>query len=254
MFRPLKNPKRKSELVSEEIMDAILSGQIGPGDRLPSERGLAQQLGVGRAVIRESLRTLEFSGFIQIKSGVEGGAFAKKPDFRALARFFSDLLRVGSVNIEQLTEARLLIEKNVLELVMQKNKKADLTPLDDIIKTGFTKLERGEKIRKENLTFHTVLATLSKNPIFILVINSILPIIAAFVEALDPPPRHSREILESHRDILEAIKSKNLKEALKRLEEHILYFNKEFKKVMPLRDIDFKEVSNTFRWLEDENP
>lgn len=252
MFSPLKNPKRKSELVSEEIMRAILSGQIGPGQRLPSERGLAQELGVGRAVIRESLRTLEFSGFIRIKSGVEGGAFAQKPDFRIFARYFSDLLRVGSVNIEQLTEARLLIEKNVLELVIQKNEKAHLKPLDEIIAVGFSKLAKGEKIRKENLTFHTVLAELSRNPIFILIINSIMPIIGAFVEALNPPPQHSRDILESHRDILEAIKNKNLKEALKRLEDHILYFNQEFKKVLPIRDIDSKEISNAFSWMEDE--
>jgi GntR family transcriptional repressor for pyruvate dehydrogenase complex len=240
-FRPLIT-KRKSELVSEEIRASILSQHFKPGDRLPSERNLAQQMEVGRSVIRESLRTLENSGLVYIKQGMDGGIFVKAPDSRSLTKSFSELLCFAHITIEDLSESRILIERDVIELVMKKGKKEDFDLLDDIIRRGFSKIKRGEKIRKENFDFHVVLAKLSRNPIFMMIVDSIMPIIVSFVEKLNPPPDHSLTILEGHRDILKEMRRGNLKKATERLEEHILYFNKEFKKVMSQKTIHFEDI------------
>lgn len=65
-FRPIEN-KRIFELVADEIREAIFSGTFKPGDRLPSERELSQQMKVGRPIIREALRVLELAGFVFVK-------------------------------------------------------------------------------------------------------------------------------------------------------------------------------------------
>ncbi|MBW2123874.1 MAG: FadR family transcriptional regulator [Deltaproteobacteria bacterium] len=220
-FKPVEN-KRIFELVTDEIREAIFFGSLKPGDRLPSERELSRQMSV--------------------KQGVDGGIFVKEPDGTNFTRSFSDLLRLGHIDIEELTEARLLIEKDVIDLVTRKAEQRDFEPLDQIITTGFAKLQRGEKIRKENFQFHIVLAELSRNPIFVMIVNAIVPIIAVFVEMLNPPLAHSRSILESHRDILEEIKRGNAAAAKEKLDEHILYFSKEFKKLMPLKGVRFEEA------------
>jgi GntR family transcriptional repressor for pyruvate dehydrogenase complex len=241
IFRPLIT-KRKSELVSEEIRASIISHHFKPGDRLSSERDLAHQMHVGRSVIRESLRTLENSGLVYIKQGMDGGIFVKAPNSISLTKSFSDLLCFGHITIDDLSESRILIEKDVIELVMKKGKQKDFELLDDIIHRGFSKIRLGEKIRKENFEFHVALAKVSKNPVFMMIVDSIMPLIITFVEKLNPPPDHSLKILEGHRDILKAIKRRNFKKATERLEDHILFFNKEFKKVMPQNTIQFDDI------------
>ena len=74
MFQPYKG-RRAFEDIAAEIKDAILSDRLSIGDRLPSERDLAEQFQVGRVTIREAFRTLETMGLIQVKKGSRGGAF-----------------------------------------------------------------------------------------------------------------------------------------------------------------------------------
>lgn len=242
-FNTIKN-KRKSELVEDEIRKSVLDGRLRPGERLPAERELAKQMGVGRSVLREALRSLELSGLVDIRQGVNGGIFLKQLDASIMKKSFSDLFCFGLLDIEALSEARLLIEKDIIELVIKKAHKVDFTELDRVIREGFEKIEKGEKIRKENFRFHTLLAELAGNPVFVLIINAIIPITSAFVELLDPPPDHSRYILESHRDILEAIKVRDAERAKRKHEQHVLFFSNEFKKLTPPRDTFFKEAAS----------
>ncbi len=86
LLNPINN-KRVSELVSDEIKKAIFSGSLKPGEKLPPERELSQQLNVGRAVVRESLRILEVSGLVYIKRGTNGGTFVKEPESLNFANY-----------------------------------------------------------------------------------------------------------------------------------------------------------------------
>lgn len=251
-FHPIKRNKRTFELVADEIKEAILSGNLKPGERLASERDLALQMQVGRPVIRESLRTLEMSGLIFIKPGVGGGVFVKEPDATNMFKSFSDLLRLEYIDIEQLTEARLLIEQDLLELVVKKAKPEDFKPLDDLIVVASEKIKRGEKIRKENFQFHIELAKLVRNPLLAMVVNSIVAIVSVFVHNLDPPLEHSKEILRSHKEILRELKRGNLLSANKRLGFHIRYFSKEFNKLRPFKGIKFDEaIPNVLKGWKD---
>ena len=79
-FKRIK-PYRVSGGVAEQLKEAILLGVFKPGDKLPSERDLAIQFGVSRLAILEACRTLENSGFVQIRQGVGGGTIVTEPDF-----------------------------------------------------------------------------------------------------------------------------------------------------------------------------
>src|SRR5215831_10481200 len=72
-FAPI-HTRRTFEEICERIRDRLASGDLRPGDKLPAERDLAQQLGVGRNALREALRSLEISGILELRKGVKGGA------------------------------------------------------------------------------------------------------------------------------------------------------------------------------------
>ncbi|HEY9280152.1 MAG TPA: winged helix-turn-helix domain-containing protein, partial [Eoetvoesiella sp.] len=73
-FSPIR-PQRAFEEVCEQIRREVAAGTLRPGDRLPPERELAEQLGVSRTAIREALRSLENAGLVQCQQGMGGGAF-----------------------------------------------------------------------------------------------------------------------------------------------------------------------------------
>lgn len=242
MFNPVKS-KRTFELVADEIREAILSGAIKQDGRILPERELAIQLNVSRASIREALRTLELSGLIYTKKGVKGGNFAKKPDAKAIAMSFSYLIRLGELTIDQLTEARLPIEKEIIALAVRKiQTQEDFKPLDDLISEGFEEYAKGGIFRNGNLKFHKLLAELSQNPILIMLNDSILPIIEAFVENLSPSISHRIAVLKSHQAILNYMKRRNVSAATKKCEEHILFFAKEYKAMILKKNIEFKDL------------
>ncbi len=78
MFTPAVRRRAFNDIV-DQVERAVLSGELHPGDRLPSERELCTQFGVGRAALREALRTLEERGIVETKVGQAGGIFICTP-------------------------------------------------------------------------------------------------------------------------------------------------------------------------------
>jgi len=94
IFDPIPTRRIFEEIVGQ-IRQRIYDGELKPGDRLPGERDLAIQFGVGLTVVREALRTLEEGGLVQIKKGSDGGAFVKKADSSVATRSLTTLIHLG---------------------------------------------------------------------------------------------------------------------------------------------------------------
>jgi len=136
LSRPVPAEPTRSDAIAAELRDAILSGQYAPGDRLPAERELAAQLGVGRSSVREAVARLAQLGLVSIRHG--GGATVRpvadanvevlrhllvlsgEPDVRLLAEFMdvSELLLTALVRFaveragdEELARAHALIDR-----------------------------------------------------------------------------------------------------------------------------------------------
>ena len=79
MFISVKSDKVSQHII-DQIRNAIFDGRLKPGDKLPSERELIENFKVGKATLREALRSLEVLGFLEIRKGVSGGAFVTEVD------------------------------------------------------------------------------------------------------------------------------------------------------------------------------
>ena len=108
VFQPIK-PKKISEEIVEQIKHLISSGDLKPGERIPSERELATMLGVSRPSVREAIMVLEAMGFLESRQG--GGTYVRSLTESTIADPLSNI--VGSKEpqiLYALTEVRMGLE------------------------------------------------------------------------------------------------------------------------------------------------
>ena len=100
MFQRIGRTDTLRHEVTEYIKKLIEEGKIKPGDRLPTEREMAEQFGVSRTVVRDAVKTLTGIGILEVKHGV--GIFAATPDSRFIARQLSGLVSNENDTIKNL--------------------------------------------------------------------------------------------------------------------------------------------------------
>jgi GntR family transcriptional regulator, transcriptional repressor for pyruvate dehydrogenase complex len=95
---------RSFDGVVEQLREAIFSGRIRPGQRLPGERRLCEELGVGRPTLREALRSLEAVGIIEVRPGKSGGSYAATPSESTVGDALAALVRLRGASLEDLVD------------------------------------------------------------------------------------------------------------------------------------------------------
>jgi DNA-binding FadR family transcriptional regulator len=221
IFRPV-NTGRAFEKISEQVKELVFGGVFKPGDKLPPERELALQFKTGRMVVREALRVLEQAGIVYIKQGSEGGAFIKEPDTGVVTRSISDMIRLGNVSIQDLTEARLGIEKMILDTVMERMDATTVALLEKNLKECAHKLSQGAIAREGNVEFHILLAKASKNPIFVMIEESIMDLVFFFLKQLKTDIGYSKRVMNQHKEIFRAIRKGERQRAMYWMEKHLI--------------------------------
>lgn len=231
--------KRTFELIADVLKDRIFAGQYRPGDRLPPEREMAEMLKVGRPAVREAYRALELIGIVEVRKGKDGGAFIREPDHRSVTRSLTDLVRLRHVSLADLTEARLMMEKNVAELAVERVAADDLVELNAWIDRAIAKLDAGLSAAEENIGFHLRLAEISGNPVLVMVLSSIMDLLAVVLRALGSNRAHSREVAEDHHAIVAALKTRDLGRLWPVMDRHIRSSNERLTALAKKSDLSF---------------
>ena len=231
LFRPIK-PKRAFDEISGEIKRLIFKGILKPGDRLPSETELASQFGVGRQTIREALRLLELSGFISMQKGGAGGPLVVDTILNTISNSFLDAFQMGRITIDELTLARLAIEKMILEsLFAYSLDEADLRALRENVSQARKKVDAGMQAFEENTQFHKLLARASRNHLFLILMESIMTVVAHFRSILGVSLELSIGSITAHEQTIDALVKGNRKKALTVLEAHLMDIGERFKEL-----------------------
>lgn len=225
MFRKVR-VSRASEDVVDQIEEAILSGQLPPGDRLPSERELAEQFGLSRMTIRDALRVLESTGFIEIKLGAGGGAFVREPNFAPLSNSLSSMLKFKKATILELAEARKIVETATAELAAQRATDEDLEALRLAVETAREAYETGNSnyTPQHSVDFHAALARAAKNYVLDLTVNSFRTLFYEVLEQLLPTSDMAERAIKDHWAIYKAIEAHDGEQARQLMTEHLRYF------------------------------
>ncbi|GGJ82071.1 FadR/GntR family transcriptional regulator [Deinococcus aquiradiocola] len=153
---------RKVDHVLQELRQAITSGGLAPGDRLPPERDLAAQFGVGRSSVREALSVLQMSGLLDVRHGQGTYVLHVPPP--------ADLAPDAATPNEQLdflplTEARYAFELGVARLAADRRDPAGLSALRHAVTALRASAVQGDAagFERANLDFHLALAATTGN-------------------------------------------------------------------------------------------
>jgi GntR family transcriptional repressor for pyruvate dehydrogenase complex len=222
MFVPVKG-RRLSEEIAGQIREAVMTGQLQAGDRLPPERELARIFGTSPLVVRDALHTLESDGLLQIRLGALGGAVVQEASHRSVTRSLATLLRRTKATMDQLTEARLCLEPEIARLAASRATIEDLAALERALDERRAAVRAGAHPRLHDIQFHRLIAEAARNPVHLVVVHALMDLEAeAVVPALSLTAEDNRQVLRAHQGILAAIRAGNAGEARRLMEQHVL--------------------------------
>jgi len=230
LFKPIQN-KRTFEKISSKIKELVFKGLLKPGDKLPSETELARQYGVGRQTVREALRLLEISGFISIQKGGNGGAVIEDTILTTITNSFVDAIHMKKLSMDAVNVVRLELERPIIKHATKNADEGDIKSLQGNIEEARKKLDKGIHARKENLDFHKLLASATKNHVFVIIMESIMAVLAVFLSRYQLDLEVQKYIVEKHQNMLDALKDNEPSKAYNHLDDYLRVIQDSYKDI-----------------------
>lgn len=214
--RPLARSRLHEEIVTI-IQKQIMSGQIVPGSKLPTERELAENFNVNRATVREALRKLENLDLMEIRHG--DGLYAK--DYLDSGNL--DLIKAAfNANASEeillnILEARRYIVPQIAYVAAQRRTNTDLEELKRLVfETDFSMLEKDIKV-------HQTIARATHNLLCTIGLNFFNQIFRDYGHLYFDDARNVERSRKFHEDIYEAIKNQKAEDAYKIMKDVMIY-------------------------------
>ncbi|MDO8187953.1 FadR/GntR family transcriptional regulator [Conexibacter sp. JD483] len=227
-FRPL-NQLRAFEQIVVQIEDAIIGGRLQLGDRLPSEREMAETFGVSRASVREALRVLEMFGVVVARRGTgpEAGsvlAAETQSGLQNVLRLHAGLLRIPANDI---VEVRAALERQVAEQAAVNATEESIVQLRELIDD----MAEASTIRiyhERDTEFHVQLARASGNALLPVLMEALRGAMRRAMldgfERLSDWQEERGRLLDEHRQIVDLIELREPEGAANALRAHVVRF------------------------------
>jgi GntR family transcriptional repressor for pyruvate dehydrogenase complex len=222
-FRPI-HTRRAFEEICERIREQLALGVLKPGDKLPPERDLAQQLGVSRNVLREALRSLEMAGVLRLRKGVKGGAFVREGDTSRMNLVMRDMLSLGTISVRELSEARIDVLDLVVRLACANGKQADFDALEANIERTELATREGRLLDRVECSreFYKLLAVATGNKVIAMILDSVTEIHMRFVYAkVVSSGVAMARLVETRRKFLAALRARSATTASRLMRTHL---------------------------------
>jgi DNA-binding FadR family transcriptional regulator len=219
-FDPIKR-RRLSDQVSAEIQVRIASGDLKSGDKLPPEREMAESFQVSRGAVREALRNLERSGLVALQAGAHGGAFIGHGDPSLIGDSFRNLYRLGSVSLDELTEARLWFAATVVRVACERATEADLDALTANVDEAerLLKAKRYEDKIDVHIEFHNILGRATRNAVMAMLMGATMEVMRDFAHAAGG--ERNDLTIRSRRRLLAALRARDADAAVAAMTDHL---------------------------------
>lgn len=225
-LEPLERVKTY-ELVVRRIQDEIFAGRLKPGDRLPGERQLSEQLQVSRPSVREAVRILEAMEIVRSRpgTGASSGLIVSAEPSRAL----SDLLRLhvalSSYSVSDVIQVRLALEEQSVRRLAEHIQDTDASRVRETLeRMADPELDRAT-FHDLDTEFHIALAHSSENSLLADLMTALRDAVRRpMAEAFDDDPhwdQRVKELVQEHTEIFEAVLSGDGDRAAELLRQHI---------------------------------
>jgi GntR family transcriptional repressor for pyruvate dehydrogenase complex len=207
-----------SDSVAAELERMILRGDYEIGGRLPSERELADQFGVGRSSMREALRLVEASGLLRIDHG--RGVFVAATKKRPPTGDF-ELRVIDDVTVPELFEVRLAMEGESAGLAARRLTPPEADELQRIVAAAAEPSVGDEDFVTHDARVHRAIATASKNKLLLQIFESIEPLFFTYSYRVIQLPGRRVVAQYGHEQIVQAIVARRPRDARNAMVKHL---------------------------------
>lgn len=216
------------EDIAQRIEDQIQQGRYKEGDKLPSERELAEEYGVSRNVIREVIGALREKGYAIVKPGK--GAYITKLNNIVVTETLKRMLRADDSTGEQILEVREDLEGVIIRKAVKKASTEDI----ETLKTIYNKMEKNkhfvDQFTEEDAQFHITLAKATQNSIYPLLIQSFFDMTEGSIFTLTRlTPYSVNDAQQHHIRLIEAIETRDENLAVRTIKGHMNLLRNEVK-------------------------
>lgn len=163
VFTPVR-ARRTFEAVVSQIAEAIRAGELRLGDRLPSERTLAERMEVSRPTLREAIKVLAQAGVVEVRPGSSGGTFVLS---EVIPPSLGEATESRLAEVPAVLEARRALEPAVAKLAARNGSEPDFSELERIVALQRKSLDDWARITQLDNRFHAQLAKATKNPVLV---------------------------------------------------------------------------------------
>jgi GntR family transcriptional regulator, transcriptional repressor for pyruvate dehydrogenase complex len=206
------------EEVAQQIERLILK-KLRPGDKLPSERELAEMLKVSRSSIRDAIRGLELRGLVEPRQGA--GTIVRESAVEPLANPFASALKRRKEMVSELLDFRKMLEPPLAARAATHASADEILEMEEILQRQDAKQSQGEPAVAEDAEFHYSVALASDNSVVLKVLDIIMDLLRDTRERSLQVEGRAQKSLAGHRRILAAIKRHDAEGAKSAMRRHI---------------------------------
>jgi GntR family transcriptional regulator, transcriptional repressor for pyruvate dehydrogenase complex len=211
---------RLKDQVADMLVDMILSGDYGAGDRLPPERILVEQLGVSRTVVREALNLLETRGLIRVEHG--RGAIVSADGADGLHNNLGFLLRMEPSTLWELMEMRKALEVEVAGLAAERSTTDDIAIMRVVLDRMRDNINAPDGYVDADVEFHNLLARAARNRVFLMMMEPIVDLLSASRRLTGSKEANAQRALRAHEAILKKVEAKDVEGARIEMRKHMM--------------------------------
>jgi GntR family transcriptional repressor for pyruvate dehydrogenase complex len=219
MYLPIQSERLYERIVSQ-IEERIEAGDLKVGDRLPSERELAEQFAVSRTAVREAVKALRQKGLVEIRPG--RGTFITNGTSDSVRSSLDMLIKMGvAKGSGHLVEVREILEPEIAALAATRISDEYVQAMQDAVNIMDTALDNVDLFVEADLDFHLALAEGTQNPLIPLLVDSIIDLLRTQRKRIGLTKGGLRRGQVHHKKILDAVMRRDAKAARRAMQDHL---------------------------------
>lgn len=211
---------RLFEQIVEQIEGRILSGDLKPGDKLASERELAEKFGVSRTAIREAVKALTQKGLVEVLPG--RGTFVINSTPQAVRHSLDLMIKFDGVEgIRSLVEVREILEPEIAALAASRASDKQITALKESVSLMDATIEDIDTFIEADLDFHLTLAESTQNILIPTLVDTLVVLLREHRKRIALVEGGINRAQDHHKNIMQAISSRNPEESRQAMRAHL---------------------------------
>lgn len=212
---------KQSVMLARDLANYISDEMLPEGTKLPTEQEMMTQFGVGRNSIREALRLLEMRGVITIRSGRGGGPVVRIPRSTDLSEALQLILQFQSATLNDILEARLLIEPMAAAAAAMVMDADSLEVLQASVDSMLENPTDEANFTRQNNIFHAAIGNSLRSPVLSVFLDSLKNVQDGVAYGIRYVPRRRLQVARAHQRVIDRIAERDSDASAQAMREHL---------------------------------